>query len=113
MGPARLWIVLATAAAAVVVAVASLYGALWVAFGICGGDGGYPYADEGSEADRFCDSAASVPYVLALLVLPPIVVVALGVVAAVRRRWQMFGLGLAIGTALVVVMTVAISVLPS
>jgi hypothetical protein len=53
----------------------------------CDGDGGVPYSAADSPAGRFCDGSLRTPWAVAALALPLVVLVVMGVVAGVRRRW--------------------------
>ena len=88
-------------------------GSLLVWMDTCDRDDGYPYSAPGSSAGRFCDSAASTPYFVTVLVAPVIVALAFAVWAVWERRMAkvVIGLGLAIG--LLLTMCGAVGFLPS
>ena len=79
------------------VAIASFAAVVMVGLGKCDGDGGLPYSAADSPAGRFCEGPLVWPWTAALLVAPMVVLLAIGTIGVVRRRWLWVGIAPAVG----------------
>ena len=94
------------------VALASLVGVVLVGFSKCDGDGGVPYSARDSVAGRFCDGPLFGVWAGALLVVPAVALLLVGVRAVARGRWLWIGVAAAIGAGTVLSLTVPALALP-
>lgn len=112
MAARRTLLVLAVVVAALAVLVASAVALFVVDYGTCSGDGGSPFSARDSAAGRFCDGALHVPWATALLAVPCLLLVALGIVGVTRSRVALLAIGIAAGVAAIVGLSAPVLALP-
>jgi len=104
----------------VLAAAAVVFGAGWVVLGAfsivaCSGDGGEPFAAPASTLGELCHARdhgwALAPYLGGMLVAPT-ALVALGVLALVRRDWRLLVAGAAASILLLLAVTLPFLLLP-
>lgn len=113
MPPPRLPYAVATVLAGVALLLGAGLLTTVVAVGTCLGDGGSPYSADLSPAGRFCRGPVAVPYFLAQVAAPVLLVTLLGVAATVRRSWRWFWAGVGSGIATLLLMSLVVVHLPS
>jgi hypothetical protein len=86
--------------------------ALTSALGTCDGDGGYPFAARASIAGRMCTSTFGDIYWWTQLLLPIVLMAALGVYAVVQARWRSVWIGLGASLAATLVMYTVFAQMP-
>lgn len=98
----RIWlIVLATIVTTAVAVCGSGLAAVVVGLGYCGGDGGQPYAAPASPRGKLCNGDAGSALLGVGLLGGPVVALAGGLLAATRRRWKPFLIGVGLAAALI------------
>ena len=84
------------------------FSVLNLVFGMCGGDGGYPYVPHESTAGRFCDSPHLDVYLLAQFAVPILLVAGSTVWAVVRVRVVHVAVGIVAAVATLVLAAIVL-----
>ena len=111
--PTRLLQVLTVVMSAVLVACGSFVAYVFVALVRCGGDGGVPYSADDSPAGRLCRGSGSDVWLYAVMGVPLVVLLILGVIGVLRARWLWVGLAALAGFGATFALFVALLALPA
>jgi hypothetical protein len=106
-------LILLVSVSAFVIAVVSVVMLLVVDYDTCSGDGGSPFSADDSVAGRFCDGPLHVLWAMALLAVPVVVLVLIGVMGVARLRAALVAIGVGAGVAAVVALAAPVAALPS
>ena len=79
-------LIVAVSVSAIEIALESADVLVVVDYDTCSGDGGSPFSADDSVAGRFCDGPLHVPWAIALLAVPLVVLLVLGIMGAARLR---------------------------
>ena len=72
-----------------------------------------PYSARDSVAGRFCDSPGGGAYFIALLILPVLFTLILGVVAVLQRKWNRLAMGIVLAVGVLTAMCAVVAALPN
>ena len=113
MAARRTVLIVAVVVGALAILVVSVVVLVVVDYDTCSGDGGSPFSADDSVAGRFCDGPLHVPWAIALLAVPVVVLLVLGVMGVARLRAALVAIAVGAGVATVVALAVPVAALPS